>query len=101
MPSRSRLAGREVEGLGIVYLEASACGLPVIGGISGGAPDALLEGVTGFAVDGTSADAVARAAITILSNPELAQSMGRAGRDWIIRDWRWELWSAKFNALLK
>jgi len=101
MPSRSRLAGLEVEGLGIVYLEASACGLPVIGGISGGAPDALLEGVTGFAVDGTSADAVARAAITILSNPELAQSMGRAGRDWIIRDWRWELWSAKFNALLK
>jgi phosphatidylinositol alpha-1,6-mannosyltransferase len=101
MPSRSRLAGLEVEGLGIVYLEASACGLPVIGGISGGAPDALLEGVTGFAVDGTSADAVAKAAITILSNPELAQAMGRAGRDWVIREWRWQLWSTKFNALLK
>ena len=101
MPSRSRLAGLEVEGLGIVYLEASACGLPVIGGISGGAPDALIEGVTGFAVDGKSANAVADAAIKILSNPQLAQSMGHAGRDWIIRDWRWELWATKFNELLK
>jgi phosphatidylinositol alpha-1,6-mannosyltransferase len=43
MPSRSRLAGLEVEGLGIVYLEASACGLPVIAGNSGGAPDAVLD----------------------------------------------------------
>jgi len=101
MPSRSRLAGLEVEGLGIVYLEASACGLPVIGGISGGAPDALIEGVTGFAVDGKSANGVADAAVKILSNPQLAQSMGHAGRDWIIRDWRWELWATKFNELLK
>jgi len=53
MPSRSRFGGLEVEGLGIVYLEASACGLPVIAGESGGAPDAVIEGVTGFVVDGT------------------------------------------------
>jgi glycosyltransferase involved in cell wall biosynthesis len=51
MPSRSRLAGLEVEGLGIVYLEASACGLAVIGG-SRWRPDAVLEGETGYAVDG-------------------------------------------------
>jgi len=101
MPTRSRLAGLEVEGLGIVYLEASACGLPVIGGISGGAPDALIEGVTGFAVDGKLANGVADAAIKILSDSQLAQSMGNAGRDWIIRDWRWELWATKFNELLK
>jgi phosphatidylinositol alpha-1,6-mannosyltransferase len=100
MPSRSRLAGLEVEGLGIVYLEASACGLPVIGGNSGGAPDALLEGVTGFAVDGTSAQDVADAAIKILRDPQLAKSMGTAGREWIIRHWRWELWAKEFNALL-
>jgi phosphatidylinositol alpha-1,6-mannosyltransferase len=60
MPSRSRLAGLEVEGLGIVYLEASACGLPIVGGLSGGAPDALLEGETGFAVDGLNPAAVIR-----------------------------------------
>ena len=100
MPSRSRLAGLEVEGLGIVYLEASSCGLPVIGGISGGAPDAVLEGETGFAVDGTSAPDVARAVIRLLSNPKLATRMGERGREWIISDWRWELWSARFNSLL-
>jgi phosphatidylinositol alpha-1,6-mannosyltransferase len=101
MPSRSRLAGLEVEGLGIVYLEASACGLAVIGGISGGAPDAVLEGETGYAVDGTSASAVAAAAIKLLSQPELAQNMGARGRQWIIDEWRWDLWSARFTSLLQ
>lgn len=100
MPSRSRLAGLEVEGLGIVYLEASACGLAVIGGKSGGAPDAVLEGETGFAVDGSSADAVADAAIMLLHNPELAKAMGARGRQWIIDEWRWELWSSRFASLL-
>jgi phosphatidylinositol alpha-1,6-mannosyltransferase len=100
MPSRSRLAGLEVEGLGIVYLEASACGLAVIGGKSGGAPDAVLEGETGFAVDGTSAHDVASAAINLLNNPELAKKMGSRGRQWIIDEWRWELWAARFTSLL-
>ncbi len=101
MPSRSRLGGLEVEGLGIVYLEASACGLAVIGGISGGAPDALIEGETGFAVDGTSATDVARASIMLLTQPELAQRMGARGRQWIIDEWQWSLWSSRFAALLR
>lgn len=101
MPSRSRLAGLEVEGLGIVYLEASACGLPVIGGKSGGAPDAVLEGETGFAVDGTSPVEVADATIKLLQNPELALAMGVRGRQWIIDEWRWELWATRFASLLK
>jgi phosphatidylinositol alpha-1,6-mannosyltransferase len=100
MPSRSRLAGLEVEGLGIVYLEASACGLAVIGGKSGGAPDAVLEGETGFAVDGTSPEEVANAAIKLLSDPALAQQLGARGRKWIIDEWRWEIWSQRFAALL-
>ena len=100
MPSRSRLAGLEVEGLGIVYLEASACGLAVIGGKSGGAPDAVLEGETGFAVDGTSSRDVAEAAIRLLKNPELAELMGARGRQWIIDEWRWELWATRFASLL-
>lgn len=101
MPSRSRLAGLEVEGLGIVYLEASSCGLAVIGGISGGAPDAVIEGETGYAVDGNSAAAVAEAVVTLLSQPERAQRMGARGRQWIIDEWRWDLWSARFNTLLQ
>jgi phosphatidylinositol alpha-1,6-mannosyltransferase len=100
MPSRSRLAGLEVEGLGIVYLEASACGLAVIGGKSGGAPDAVLEGETGYAIDGTSPHDVAFAAIALLNNPTLASSMGARGRQWIIDEWRWDIWSQRFNALL-
>jgi phosphatidylinositol alpha-1,6-mannosyltransferase len=101
MPSRSRLAGLEVEGLGIVYLEASACGLAVIGGISGGAPDAVLEGETGYAVDGTSSAAIAAAAINLLSQPELAREMGARGRQWIIDEWRWDLWSSRSTSLLQ
>ena len=100
MPSRSRLAGLEVEGLGIVYLEASACGLAVIGGKSGGAPDAVLDGETGYAVDGTSARDVAQAAIELLNNPESAARMGTRGRQWIIEEWRWEIWATRFTALL-
>lgn len=101
MPSRSRFFGLEVEGLGIVYLEASACGLPVVAGDSGGAPDAVKESITGFVVDGTSVSAVASATIEILSNPELATSMGRAGRRWIEEEWRWQIWSARFLELFK
>jgi phosphatidylinositol alpha-1,6-mannosyltransferase len=101
MPSRSRLAGLEVEGLGIVYLEASSCGLPVIAGSSGGAPDAVIDGVTGFVVDGTNNQQIVKAAIELLNDPEKAQQMGTAGRQWIIDNWRWEIWSARFNELLR
>ncbi len=72
MPSRSRMAGLEVEGLGIVYLEASSCGIPVLGGDSGGAPDAVLEGVTGLVVNGRDTAAVARGAIKLLESDRKA-----------------------------
>jgi phosphatidylinositol alpha-1,6-mannosyltransferase len=100
MPSRSRLAGLEVEGLGIVYLEASSCGLPVIGGVSGGAPDAVLEGETGFSVDGKSASAIAVAAVHLLNDSELASTLGLQGRQWIVDQWRWEIWAETFKKLL-
>jgi len=100
MPSRSRFFGLEVEGLGIVYLEASACGLPVIGGKSGGAPDAVLIGESGLVVDGTSTLEIAEACIELLSNPELCAVMGATGRQWIIENWRWEIWASKYAALL-
>jgi len=101
MPSRSRLAGLEVEGLGIVYLEASACGLPVIAGNSGGAPDAVLEGETGLVVDGTRKTEVAATVVELLLDPDRSKAMGIAGRQWIIKEWRWEIWSSRFAKLLK
>jgi phosphatidylinositol alpha-1,6-mannosyltransferase len=100
MPSRSRFFGLEVEGLGIVYLEASACGLAVVGGKSGGAPDAVLIGETGVVVDGTDTSEIATACIDLLTNPELSALMGSNGRAWIEDKWRWEIWANKFAALL-
>jgi len=88
-PCRDRHAGLEVEGLGIVFLEASACGLPVIVGRSGGAIDTVLDGRTGVVVDPTDVRAVAAAAIDLLSDPARAAAMGRAGREWVERDWTW------------
>jgi phosphatidylinositol alpha-1,6-mannosyltransferase len=101
MPSRSRLAGLEVEGLGIVYLEASACGLPVIAGKSGGAPDAVIEGETGITVDGRNLAEIAAAVIYLFDDPARARQLGERGRKWIESDWRWEIWANKFTELLK
>jgi phosphatidylinositol alpha-1,6-mannosyltransferase len=100
MPSRSRLMGLEVEGLGIVYLEASSCGLPVIAGSSGGAPDAVVQNETGLVVNGTDTQQIASAAIELLTNVESSKKMGTVGRQWIIDKWRWEIWSKDFEDLL-
>jgi phosphatidylinositol alpha-1,6-mannosyltransferase len=100
MPSRSRFFGLEVEGLGIVYLEASACAIPVVAGVSGGAPDAVQEGITGLCVDGTDVNHIAEAVIHICSDSKRATQMGMAGRNWVIEQWRWEIWSKEFNSLL-
>jgi phosphatidylinositol alpha-1,6-mannosyltransferase len=100
MPSRSRLMGLEVEGLGIVYLEASACGLPVLAGNSGGAPDAVVQNETGLVVDGTNNKEIADAAIELLTKVDLSKKMSTAGRKWIVENWRWEIWSRSFEDLL-
>ena len=100
MPVRSRFAGLEVEGLGIVYLEASACGLPVIVGNSGGATDAVIDGVTGALVDGIDIDQIADAVCKLLTDQSRAKAMGLAGRGWVIENWQINTWSEKFNKLL-
>ncbi len=100
MPSRSRLMGLEVEGLGIVYLEASSCGLPVVAGNSGGAPDAVVQNKTGLVVDGTDNNQIAAAAIELLTNSTESQLMGVTGRQWIVENWRWDIWSKDFESVL-
>jgi phosphatidylinositol alpha-1,6-mannosyltransferase len=72
MPCRTRRGGLDVEGLGIVYLEASATGLPVVAGDSGGSPDAVRDGETGYVVDGRDLDAIADRVATLLADRELA-----------------------------
>jgi phosphatidylinositol alpha-1,6-mannosyltransferase len=100
-PSRSRLAGLEVEGLGIVYLEASACGLPVIAGDSGGAPDAVQVNRTGLVVNGTDEKEIALACISLLSNPKLSKEFGANGRIWAVENWNWNYWGERFAEVLK
>ncbi|MEP6760275.1 MAG: glycosyltransferase family 4 protein [Sporichthyaceae bacterium] len=101
MPTRTRKAGFEVEGLGIVYLEASATGLPVVAGDSGGAPDAVQDGKTGYVVNGRSVDAIADKVSTLLLDKELAAQMGTAGRRWVEREWRWDDLAKRLEGLLR
>ena len=98
MPCRTRRAGLDVEGLGLVYLEASATGLPVIGGDSGGAPDAILAGESGYVVR-DMAGAAARV-IELLTDPGRARAMGEKGLAWVDREWRWELAAARLASIL-
>ncbi|MEK2471425.1 glycosyltransferase family 4 protein [Streptomyces noursei] len=90
MPCRTRRRGLEVEGLGIVFLEAAAAGLPVLVGDSGGAPDTVRDGETGHVIDGRSPDAVAERLIALLTNPEAARAMGEKGRAWVAEEWGWD-----------
>jgi phosphatidylinositol alpha-1,6-mannosyltransferase len=101
MPCRTRRGGLDVEGLGIVYLEASAVGLPVLAGDSGGAPDAVLPGRTGYLVDGRDVQAVAARLAGMLGDAPLRERLGAAGRDWVQRDWRWEVVAARLSDLLQ
>ncbi len=100
MPCRTRRRGLDVEGLGMVYLEASATGLPVIGGDSGGAPDAILDGETGFVVPGRSVPAVADRITRLLGDPAAARAMGERGQAWIDHEWRWDLVAERFAKIL-
>lgn len=101
MPCRTRRAGFDVEGLGMVYLEASAAGRPVVAGNSGGAPEAVREGETGYVVsDPTSPAAVAERIVPLLADARLRASFGRAGRDWVLREWRWDLLAARLQGFL-
>src|SRR2546423_817272 len=79
MPCRTRGAGLDVEGLGIVFLEASATGVPVVAGRSGGAPETVRDGETGVVVDGWDVGAIAASVSDLLADPDRAARMGEAG----------------------
>jgi phosphatidyl-myo-inositol dimannoside synthase len=100
MPCRTRRGGLDVEGLGIVYLEASATGLPVVGGDSGGAPDAILHGETGYVVPGDSPEQLATRLSELLCDPVGAAAMGEKGQAWVEREWRWSLVADRFEQIL-
>jgi phosphatidylinositol alpha-1,6-mannosyltransferase len=100
LPCRTRGGGLDVEGLGIVLLEAAACGLPVVAGQSGGAPETVQEGRTGHVVDGRDLPALAAALSGLLADPARARAMGAAGRAWMQREWSWPTLVRRLRQLL-
>jgi phosphatidyl-myo-inositol dimannoside synthase len=101
MPCRTRGAGLDIEGLGIVFLEASATGVPVIAGSSGGAPETVRHNKTGMVVDGRSVNQVADAVTELLADPDRAAAMGAAGRDWVTAQWRWDDLAGRLAELIR
>jgi phosphatidyl-myo-inositol dimannoside synthase len=100
MPCRTRGAGLDVEGFGIVFLEASASGVPVVAGRSGGAPETVLDGQTGLVVDGWDVGAIAGSVSDLLADPDRAARMGMAGRRWVVDNWQWSTQAARLAKLL-
>lgn len=100
MPARTRGRGLDVEALGLVYLEASATGLPVVAGRSGGAPETVVDEVTGHVVDGRDVRQLAETLAPLLTDRARARRMGEAGRAWVSEHWRWDLLADRFRSLL-
>jgi phosphatidyl-myo-inositol dimannoside synthase len=101
MPCRTRGKVLDVEGLGIVYLEASASGKPVVAGDSGGAPDAVIDGETGYVVGGRDVTTLAKRLVELLDDRGLAARMGAAGRAWTEAEWRWDRQATRMTELLE
>ena len=89
LPTHTRKFGVDVEGLGIVFLEASASGVPILVGDSGGSADAVRPGVTGMLI-GTDPDAIAANIVELAHDEGRRRSMGEAGRQWMVEDWQWQ-----------
>ncbi|MEZ5176308.1 MAG: glycosyltransferase family 4 protein [Acidimicrobiia bacterium] len=96
MPCKSRWGGLEVEGLGLVFLEASATGIPVVAGDSGGSPETVRVGETGFVA--TEPAEVARHLTTLVDDPDLAAAMGAAGREFVVSEFTWNRVVERFVA---
>jgi phosphatidylinositol alpha-1,6-mannosyltransferase len=91
LPVVDRWGGRDTEGLGIALLEAQASGVPCVTGRSGGTPEAVVDGVTGRVIDARDRDALTRALVFLLDNPDRAGAMGAAGRDHVARNFPGDL----------
>jgi phosphatidylinositol alpha-1,6-mannosyltransferase len=90
----------DVEGFGLVFLEANACGTPVIGARTGGIPDAIRDGDTGLLVPPTDPDALAEAIRRVLTQPDLAASLGRQGRDYAATEASWAHVAERMHSVL-
>ena len=102
MCSRAERSRRGIlaEGFGIAFLEASACNKPVIGGNSGGVPDAIRDGITGLLVDPNDADGLAGKILRVLREPDFAAELRRNGRQWVESEMNWDRAARELSAAL-
>lgn len=101
MLCRDRWGGLEQEGFGIVFLEAAACGVPQVGGSSGGAAEAIDDGTTGIVVSRPEEPRDVAAAIgSLLDDPAMAQRMGRAGRERAVTDFSYDVLAHRLGVAL-
>lgn len=100
MPNRILEGQGEVEGFGIVFIEASASGKPVIGGDSGGTEDSIQDGFAGLRIDGRKPHIVAEAVIRVLSAPDWARRLGEAGRQRVLRQFTWDHSAAQIRDVI-
>ena len=89
------------EGFGLVYLEAMACGKPVIGGAHGGAPEVIEDGKTGYLVQHGDAVQLATAIETLLADPDLRKEMGRRGKQRAENQFRFSAFAKSFRKILR
>ena len=100
MPAQVDLESRQGEGFPLVYLEASASGLPVVAARSGGAAEAVLENETGLLVPPDDPPALAEALLRLLNDAEMRQKMGRTGRRWVEREMNWDRVGRQFLSII-
>ena len=101
MPSRERLDSGDVEGFGIVFLEAAAAAKPVVAGRSGGIEDAVIHGATGLLVEPTSVGDVAQALLRLLRDAPLRQELGGQARERVLREFTWDAVAAQVRSGLE
>lgn len=99
MPSKT--VGYDYESFGIVYIEANACGKPVIAGRSGGIEDAVIDGVTGLLVDPENIEEISQAIIRLLTDQEYARKLGENGRRRVENELNWMAVGKKIEEILK
>jgi len=101
VPSREFAADHPIEGFGIVYVEAAACGIPTVGGLGGGTEESIADGVSGFRVDAHDPEAIADATLKLLEDRELAIRFGRAGRERAVELFDWSIQAGRLRAFLE
>jgi phosphatidylinositol alpha-1,6-mannosyltransferase len=99
--SRDVGVGTEIEGFGIVFVEANACGLPVIGGRTGGTGEAIADGVSGVRVGSQNVEELAAALVRLLQDRPYAEQLGTQGRARAVREFEWSIQTQRLRGFLQ